>query len=327
MRHRRDILALIGGTALAWPPVARAQPAKVPTVGVLWHAGNAEQEGSNYLALVKGFADIGFVDGRTIRLEHRFPNEEPARFRSMAAELASISDVIVVIGANAPPYAKAATTTVPIVFALVPDPIGTKLITNLARPDGNITGFTNSAADLIGKRLELLKDVIPGLARVALLVNSNSQLAETYAETTRTASAALGLAGPTFAWKALDDLDGVFAGMRAAGTQAVIVNPDGWWFTNRAAIAAVAMKYKLPISTYSRQTLDAGALMAYGVDHDAICRRVAIYVDRLLKGTKPADLPVEQPTKFEFLINLKAAHALGLTIPAVVLARADEVIE
>ena len=327
--RRREFLKVIGGVAASWPLAARAQKtARVPRVGVLWHASSAEDEGSNYRALVKGFVDLGYVEGRNIVLEHRFPNELPAQFRSMAAELAASGvDVLVSIGANAAPYAKDATTTIPVVFAIVPDPLGSKLVKSLARPEANVTGLSNSASDIIGKRLELFKEIIPGLSRVALLVNVNSQLASVYINTTQTAADALGLSGQAFTWSAPHELESVFAAMKAAGIQAAITNPDGWAFTHRAVISKLAMANGLALSVWSRQTLEAGALMSYGVDHDAICRRVAVYVDKLLKGTKPGELPVEQPTKFEFLINLKTAKALGLTIPPSLLARADEVIE
>ena len=191
--RRRDFITLLGGTA-TWPLAANAQqPAKIPHIGVLWHAANAEQEGTNYKAIVKGFADIGYIDGKPVVLEHRFPNEQPAQFRSMAAELvASGVDVLVVIGANAPPYAKEATKTIPIVFALMPDPIGSKLVNNLARPEANVTGLSNSASDIVGKRLALFKEVIPGLSRVALLVNSNSSLAAGYEQAFQAAAANLG---------------------------------------------------------------------------------------------------------------------------------------
>ena len=327
--RRREFITLAGGAAASWSFAASAQQsAKVPRVGVLWHAGNAEQEGTNYKAVVKGFADIGYIDRKTVVLEHRFPNEQPAQFRSMAAELvASGIDVLVAIGANAPPYAKEATKTIPVVFALMPDPIGSKLVNNLARPEANVTGLSNSASDIIGKRLELFKEVIPGLSRVALLVNSNSPLAAGYERAVQAASASLGLSGKAFTWRAPDELNSVFAAMKDAGIQAVMFNPDGGAFTYRELIAKLALAKGLPLSAYSRQTLNAGALMSYGVDHDAICYRVAVYVDKLLKGAKPSDLPVEQPSKFEFLINLNTARALGITVPPSLLSRADEVIE
>ena len=182
---------------------------------------------------MKGFRDIGYTEGRDIVLEHRFPGEVPEKFRSMAAELvASKVDVLVAVGANTPPYAKEA--TIPVVFALVPDPLGSKLVKSLARPEANVTGLSNTAFDLIGK------------------------------------------------------LEAVFTAMTAAGAQAVTFNPDGWAFTYRAIISKLALASGLPLSAYSRQTLEAGSLVSYGVDHDAICLRVVVYVDRLLKGTKPA---------------------------------------
>lgn len=327
--RRRDFIKAIGGLAASWPLGALAQQnTRLPKVGVLWHAGSAQEEGANFPALVAGFSDIGYVEGRNIALEHRFPNEIPAQFRSMAAELvASGVDVLVAIGANAAPYAKEATTKIPVVFGLVPDPLGSNLVKSLARPEANVTGFSNSASDLIGKRLELYKEIIPGLSRVALLVNANSQLAAAYTDTTQAAASNLGLSGYTFTWRSPEELESVFAAMKGAGVQAVMTNPDGWAFTYRATIAKLAIVNGLALSTWSRQTFDAGALMSYGVNHDAICRRVAVYVDKLLKGTKTGELPVEQPTKFEFFISLKTAKALGVEIPPAMLTRADEVIE
>jgi putative tryptophan/tyrosine transport system substrate-binding protein len=326
---RREFIRLAGGIAAAKAFAANAQqPAKLPRIGVLWHAGSAEQEGTNYKELVKGLADMGYIDGKTVVLVHRFPNEQPAQFRSMAAELVAIGvDVLVAVGANAPPYAKEATTTIPIIFAIVPDPIGTKLVNNLARPEANVTGLSNSAGDLVGKRLALFKEVIPGLSRVALLVNSNSALAAGYEQMFQAAATNLELSGKIFPWRAPDELPSIFAAMKDAGIEAVMFNPDGWAFTFRDLIAKLALAKGLPLSAYSRQSFNAGALMSYGVDHDAICHRVAVYVDKILKGAKPSELPVEQPTKFEFLINLNTARALGLAVPPTLLARADEVIE
>jgi len=327
---RREFISLVGGAVLAGPAIARAQTSgKQPArVGILWHAGSAEEEGTNFKALEKGFADLGPVDGRPIVLVHRFPSERADLFRTMAAELVTSKvDVLVAVGANSAPYAKAATPSIPIVFALVPDPLGAKLVTSLARPEANITGFSNSASDLIGKRLSLLKEVIPGLSKVALLVNTNSPLALGYETAVQDAAGGLGLAGVAFKWKSPDDLKPIFGAMKAAGIQAVMFNPDGWAFTYRDLISKLALENRLPTSAYSRQTLSAGALMSYGVDHDAILYRVATYVSKILKGVKVEELPIEQPTKFEFLINLKTAKALGLTIPPSMVLRADEVIE
>ena len=327
--RRRDFIALVAGGGICLPLAARAQQtARIPKIGVLWHAGSAEQEGSNYPALLAGFSDIGYVEGRSIVLLHRFPNEEPARFRSMAAELvASGIDVLVVIGANAAPYAKEATTTIPVIFALVPDPLGTNLVKSLARPEANITGLSNSASDLIGKRLQLLTEMISGLSQVGPLVNANSQMAAGYIDSTRSAAASLGLSSQAFTWRSPEELEQVFATMKGAGIRAITINPDGWAFTHRHAIAQLALANSIALSAWSKQTFDAGALMSYGVNHDAICRRVAVYVDKVLKGTRPSDLPVEQPTKFELFISLKIAKKLGLEIPPSMLSRADLVVE
>ena len=222
---RRAFILLIAAAA-AWPLAARAQQArKIPRIGVLWHAGSAEEEGSNFKALVKGFTDLGYVEGRTAILEHRFPNEVPERFRSMAAELvASGVDVLIAVGANAAPYAKNATTTIPVVFVLVSAPIGSGLVKSLARPEGNVTGISNYAADLIGK--ELFKEIVPGLSRVALLVNSNAQISSVYIDVFKAATANLGLFGGTYPWRSPDELVPAFDAMKQ-GFQALITCPDG----------------------------------------------------------------------------------------------------
>jgi putative ABC transport system substrate-binding protein len=327
--RRREFITLLGGAAAAWPFVARAQrSAKIPRIGVLWHAGGADEEGSNFTELVRGFEDLGDLDGRNIILEHRFPNEMPERFHGMAAELVrSGVDVLISVGANAAPYAKNATTTIPVIFVAVPDPIGSGLVKSISRPEGNVTGISNSAADLIGKRLEILKELIPGLSRVALLVNSNAQVAPIYIDAARAAAANLGLFDYTFTYRSSDELQSAFDAMRRADVQALITAPDGLAFTNRAIIAKLATAQRIPLSVWTRAAFMGGALMSYGADPNAIYRRAAVYADKILKGRKPSELPVEGPTKFEFLINLKTAKALGLTVPPSLLTRADEVIE
>jgi putative tryptophan/tyrosine transport system substrate-binding protein len=325
---RREFITLLGGAA-AWPLVARAQNAKRrPRVGVLWHAANAEEEGPYFKALVEGFAALGYVDGQTVTLHHRFPNETPELFQRMAADLiASKVDVMVSVGNVASPYAKNATDTIPVVFILVPDPIGSKLVDSLARPSGNVTGLTNFVSDVVGRRLQLLKELIPELSRVGQLVNPNTAAVRLNIELTRNAAAQLGFAVQLFEASSVEELDRAFDAMTAAGMQAVTVNPEGLAFQARELIAKLALTRRLALCAYSRETFEPGAFMSYGTDHVAICRRAAVYVDRILKGTKPSDLPVEGPTKFEFLINLKTARAIGLEIPPMLLARADEVIE
>jgi putative ABC transport system substrate-binding protein len=326
---RREFITLLGGAAASWPLAARAQNAnRRPRVGVLWHAANAEEEGPYFKALVDGFAALGYVDGHTITLHHRFPNETPELFQRMAADLVTLKiDVLVSVGNVASPYARNATETIPVVFILVADPIGSKLVDSLARPSGNVTGLTNFVSEVVGRRLQLLKELIPELSRVGQLVNPNAAAARINIELTREAAARLGFAVQLFEARSLGELDRVFNAMAAAGVQAVTVNPEGLAFQARELIAKLALAHRLALCAYSRETFEPGALMSYGTDHLAICRRAAVYVDRILKGTKPSDLPVEGPTKFELLINLKTARAIGLDISPLMLARADEVIE
>jgi ABC-type uncharacterized transport system substrate-binding protein len=331
-RHtkRRDFITLLGGAVAAWPLAARGQNVnRRPRVGVLWHAANAEEEGPYFKALVEGFATLGYVDGHTITLHHRFPNETPELFQLMAADLVAFLkiDVLVSVGNVASPYARNATETIPVVFILVADPIGGKLVDSLARPSGNVTGLTNFVSDVVGRRLQLLKELIPELSRVGQLVNPNAAAARLNIELTREAAARLGFAVQLFEARSVEELERAFDAMAAAGMQAVTVNPEGLAFQARELIAKLALARRLALCAYSRETFEPGAFMSYGTDHLAICRRAAVYVDRILKGTKPSDLPVEGPTKFEFLINLKTARAVGLDIPPMLLARADEVIE
>jgi putative ABC transport system substrate-binding protein len=326
---RREFIMLLGGAAAAWPLAVRAQNAnRRPRVGVLWHAANAEEEGPYFKALLEGFAALGYVDGHTITLHHRFPNETPELFQRMAADLVALKiDVLVSVGNVASPYAKNATETIPVVFILVADPIGSKLVDSLARPSGNVTGLTNFVSDVVGRRLQLLKELIPELSRVGQLVNPNAAAARLNIELTQEAAARLGFAVQLFEARSVEELERAFDAMAAAGLQAVTVNPEGLAFQARELIAKLALARRLALCAYSRETFEPGAFMSYGTDHLAICRRAAVYVDRILKGTKPSNLPVEGPTKFEFLINLKTARAIGLEIPPTLLARADEVIE
>jgi putative ABC transport system substrate-binding protein len=249
----------------------------------------------------------------------------------MAAELVSLNpDVIVSSGNNATPYAKQASSTVPLVFMFIADPVGAKLVESFARPGGNATGISNFSSDLIPKRLELLKEAIPGLARVAQLVNPLAAVSRLYIELSQAAAANLQVSIQKFEARSRDELEGAFAAMTQAQMQAVLTNADGLAYAQREFIAELALKMRIPAAVWGREPLvtrTPGALLSYGVDALAICRRAAVFVDKILKGAKPADLPVEQPTNFEFLVNQRAAKALGITIPPSLLARADEVIE
>jgi putative ABC transport system substrate-binding protein len=295
---------------------------------VLWHAGSAEEEGAYYQGLLEGFRGLGYVDGQNIVFEHRFPNEIPERFRRMAAELVALNvDVLVTVGTQTAPYAKAATTTIPVVFVFVPDAVGSNFVESLGRPGRNMTGLSNFGADIVLKRLQLLKDIIPGLSRVALLVNPNTEVAPLYKRVTSTAAAELGLVNHVFEARTLDDLRPAFDAMAAARMQAVTINGEGLVYQQRVNVANMTIARRLPLGVWSRETLEAGALMSYGTDQVAMCRRAPVFVDKILKGARPGDLPVEQPAKLEFLVNLKTARALGLTVPHSILLRADDVID
>jgi putative tryptophan/tyrosine transport system substrate-binding protein len=308
--RRRQFITVLGSTFAAGPLVARAQQtARIPRIGVLWHAGSAEEEGRYFTGLIDGLLEHGYTDGLNIILEHRFPNEMPDRFRRMAAELVSLKvDVLIGVGSQTAFYAKDATATIPIVFIFVPDPVGAKFVTSLARPGGNATGLTHFAADLIGKRLQFLGETIPGLSHVALLVNPDTQVARLYTDVTDTVATKLGLTNHTFPARSRDELEPAFDTMVKAGMQAVTINSEGLAYQQRKFIANLAIERRLPLSVWSRETLEAGALMSYGADQVAMCRRAAVFVDKILKGAKPADLPVEEPTKLEFLLNEKTAR-------------------
>jgi putative tryptophan/tyrosine transport system substrate-binding protein len=324
--RRRSFLTLLGGAAF-WPVAARGQGhSPIPKVGVLWHAGNAEEESPYYGSLIEGFRNLGYSEGRII-LEHRFPNEIPELFASMAGELvASKVDVLVGVG-SAAPYVKKATGTIPIVFMYVPDPIGANLVESIQRPGGNATGLSNFSVDLAAKRLQYLKELSPALSRVALLVNPNAKISELYIKLSKAAEPELGLTTEAFEVRRLDQFEGAFDAIAKANMQAVVVNAESLFYQAKETIAKLALAHRLPTCVWVRELVDAGALVSYGVDQRAIARRVAVYVDRILKGEKPAEMPVEQPTKFQLFINLKTAKLLGINVPPALGSFADEIVE
>ena len=328
--RRREFITLLGGAAVAWPLAARGQTrVKIPRIGVLWHAGSAEEEAIYLGAVRQGLRDFGYVEGQNIILENRFPAENPERFVSLAAELAALNvNVLVAINRIAALAAQRATTTIPIVFVAVPDPVGSKLVASFAHPGGNITGLSNFAHDLTAKRVEFLKTTVPNVSRVALLVNPNDRdSAKIYLEEGRTAAEKLGLILLPIEIRTRDDLVPAFSKMGDDQIDGVVEAQDGLFFVTRKDIADLAMARRLPLLVFSRETAEAGALASYGPSNSAIFRRAGYYIHKILKGAKPADLPVEQPTKFEFIINLKTAKVLGLTVPPTLLTTADEVIE
>jgi putative ABC transport system substrate-binding protein len=326
--RRREFIGSLIGAAVAWPLAARAQETKVPRVGILWLARNAEEAAPNFGTLEQALKDLGYFDGRTIKLEHRFPNVaspglEP--FEPLAAELAALKvDVLMAVGDRGAVAARHATTTIPIVFIQVGDPIKKKLVDSLARPGGNATGLTDYDEDLSGKRLSLFKEAFPRMTRVALLVRANDQQ---NIDQYQTAASALGLSIQPVEVRSREEFEQAFDRIADARLEGIMMPPSGFISQNRTLFARLALMRRLPLMGGHRAYVEAGALMSYGPDIRATYRRAAVYVDKILKGEKPADLPVEQPTKVELVVNLKTAKELGITVPQILLAGANEVIE
>jgi putative tryptophan/tyrosine transport system substrate-binding protein len=326
--RRRDFITLVGGATAAWPLAARAQQSKnTPTVGVLWHAGSAEEEDVYLSVLVKAFNDLGYVEGKNIRLDHRFPAENPDRFRTLAQELIDAKpDAIIAVTVLGAVALKKLTSTIPIVFVLVPDPIGSGLVESLARPGSNATGLSLMLVDLSGKRLALLREAVPNLSRVALLVDPTSTAKERTIKANQTAAEALGISLWSAEISAPDEIEPVFSKIAQDRADAVMRVSGSMLFNERARVGAAALAHRLAGMTYIGEEVPYGFLMSYGQDFPDFFRRAAAYIDRILKGAKPADLPVEQPTKFKLVLNLKTAKALSITFPQTLILSADEMI-
>jgi putative tryptophan/tyrosine transport system substrate-binding protein len=328
MKRREFIEAFFG--ALVVSSGGRAQQVrKIPRIGVLWHANSAEEEAVYLGAVRRGLRDLGYVEGQNITLENRFPNEQPELFISLAAELASLNvDVLVAINRIAALAAQRATTTIPVVFVAVPNPVENKLVASLAHPGGNITGLSNMALDLTGKRLGFLKLIVSALSRPALLLNANDKVgARQYLKEAQAAASRLNIQLQAIEVRTPADLAPAFSKMRNDRIDGVVVTQDGLFYQTRQDISDLGLAHRLPVIVYSRETVFVGALAAYGPDNYGIFRRSGVYIDKILKGEKPAEMPVEEPTKFQLILNNKTASALGLTFPAIPLAQADEVIE
>ena len=326
--RRRDFIQIFGGVAAAWPFAARAQTGKKSRIGFL---GTSSLSLERHLvdAFRQKLRELGDVEGDKIEIEFRWADGRDSRLPGLAAELVRLKpDVIVTTGTPGTLAAKRATSTVPIVFASSGNPVAAGLVASFSRPGGNVTGFTISGPELEGKRVLLLKEVVPRLARVAVLWNSANPAILDFYQQTRAAGAALGFAlEPIVEVSHIDDFKSAFATIASAKPDAMIVLADRFLLAHRSEIVDFAATNRLPAVYAYRGYVDAGGLISYAPSDLDLFRRTAVYVDKILKGEKPADLPVQEPTNFELVINLKTAKALGLTVPPTLLTRADEVIE
>jgi putative tryptophan/tyrosine transport system substrate-binding protein len=321
--RRREFISLIAG-ATAWPLAARAQQS-----GKMWRIGLITHSYVKFLdGLFEGLREFGYVEGQNIIVERRYAEGNAARFQEFAEEMVRLKvDIIAVITTPAALAAKKATTTIPILFPTAIDPVGTGVITSLRHPGGNVTGGAILFGELSAKRLDLLRQVVPGLSRTAVVWNAANPANALAWRETQDAAHKLGAALQSHEVKVSKDFEGAFAVMAKEHPEALLVLEDALTIQYRKEIADFAMQQHLPSMFAVREGVDAGGLMSYGVSFSEMMRRAATYVDKILKGAKPGDLPVEQATKFELVINLKTARALGLSIPTVLLATADEVIE
>jgi putative tryptophan/tyrosine transport system substrate-binding protein len=319
--RRRDFITLLGGAAAAWPLAAHAQRTKTPQVGIL-------DPGVSHLfaAFRQGMRDLGYIEAQNISYVYRSAEGRPEFVPRLASELAGLQLDVIVTAATLPVRAvKDATSTIPIVFAALGDAVATGAVTNLARPGGNITGLSFLNTEISAKRLGLLRETLPGARRVAVF--SDPSVVRTFVEATEEAARDVGLELRVLEIPAPEALEGAFDAAVKWRADALNVLSSAFFNAQRVRIAELATKFRLPAMYESDEFVRAGGLMAYGASFYDLFRRAATYVDKILKGAKPGDLPVEQPTKFQLVINLKTARALGLTIPPTLLALANEVIE
>jgi putative tryptophan/tyrosine transport system substrate-binding protein len=323
--RRREFIALLGGAATVWPLAARAQQAaKLPVIGFL--GADAAAFSPWTAAFVTRMRELGWIEGRTIAIEYRWSEGRPERYAEIAAEFVRLKvDVIVTVG-SAVPTLKQATAEIPIVFAVAIDPVGNGLVASLARPGGNVTGLSVQAAELAGKRLELLREVAPHLHRLAIMFDVGNPQPTLEMEETQAAARKLGLEVAPLEIRRAEDIAPAFEALKPPA-DALYVAVDQLVVANLTQILTPAIGARLPTMFSTREFVQAGALMSYGPNYSDLFRHSADYVDKILRGTKPGDMPIEQPTKFELVLNLTTARALGLTIPASFLSLADELIE
>jgi putative ABC transport system substrate-binding protein len=323
--QRREFITLLGGAAATWPLAARAQ-AKLPTIGLL--GANTSSTMSSWIAtFVQRLRELGWIENRTVAIEYRYADGRGERYAEIAAEFVQHKvDVIVTSGTLSALTLKQATAVIPVVFAAAADPIGSGLVASLARPGGNVTELSVQYTDAAPKRLELLREVVPHLRRLSIMVNAGTPGAMLEMAEVEATAISLGLEVMTVRLQRKEDIAPAFEALKGRA-DALYVCSDPLVISNSARINTLALGERLPTMHGFREYVEAGGLMSYGASFPDLWHRAADYVDKILRGAKPADIPVEQPTKFDLVINLITAKALGLTVPPTLLARADEVIE
>jgi putative ABC transport system substrate-binding protein len=326
---RRTFLGALAGGFVASPIAVEAQPAgKVWRIGLLSYAASDPASAARWKAFRDRLRELGYVEGQNVIFESRWGGGQVGRLRGLAAELIDAKvDILVTASSEAALAAKQATSSIPIVTATGADPVELGLVASLARPGGNVTGVFSMSNELAGKRLELLKQLIPRISRVAFLRDPDNRASALNLRNAESAAKSLGVVVQGFSVRGPKECDAAFVAMKRARIDAVILGENTPFFADRRRIADLAIVYRLPMVAQAKEYAEAGGLVSYGPDYPDQYRHAAEYVDKILKGAKPGDLPIEQPTKFELVINMKTAKALGLTIPPSVLGRADEVIQ
>ena len=326
MIGRREFITLLGGTAAAWPVGTRAQQAsKLPTIGFLG-VGSPSTQFSWFAAFNHRLREVGWIDERSVAIVPRWAEGRNERFAEIAAEFVALKVNVIVTGGGAVLALMQATSTIPIVFSLANDPVASGYVRSLARPGGNVTGLSGQSTDLIGKRLEMLREIVPTLRRLAIIGDSSNRSVRLEVDEVQRTAGTLGIEITVFEIGRAEDIAPTFEKLKGK-TEALYLTTTPLITTNRTRLNMLALGARLPTMYGNRDAVEVGGLMSYGPDIPDLYRRSADYVDKILRGAKPADIPVEQPTKFSLAVNLTTAKMLGLEVPATLLARADEVIE